>query len=67
MRAAEDMIVLRPKSKGSGIMVSDFIDQHSVFLRLSEDELALVNASSKNRESNIFQSLELHNRMESFI
>ena len=31
------MAVLRPKSKskGSGIIVSDFIEQHSGFLRLS--------------------------------
>ena len=41
MWAAEDMVVLRPKSKGSGIMVSDFIDQHSGFLRLNEEEQAL--------------------------
>ncbi len=42
------MIVLRPKSKGSGIMVSDFIDQHSVFLRLSEDELAFAKTTDPN-------------------
>ena len=42
MWAAEDMVVLRPKLKGSGIMVSDFIDQHSGFLRLNEEEQALA-------------------------
>ena len=45
MWAAEDMVVLRPKSKGSGIMVSDFIDQHSGFLRLNEEEQALAQSS----------------------
>ena len=28
-----------PKTKGSGIMVSDFVDEHGGYLRLSEDEL----------------------------
>ena len=45
MWAAEDMVVLRPKTKGSGIMVSDFIDQYSGFLRLTEEEQALSRAS----------------------
>lgn len=40
MWAAEGMVVLRPKTRGSGIMVSDFIDQHSGFLQLSEVEQA---------------------------
>ena len=30
--------MLRPKSKGSGIMVSDFVDEHSGFLALSNVE-----------------------------
>ena len=32
------MTILRPKSKGAGIMVSDFIDEHNGYLRLSDDE-----------------------------
>ena len=28
-----------PKTKGSGIMVSDFVEEHGGYLRLSEDEL----------------------------
>ena len=43
--AAEDMVVQRPKTKGSGIMVSDFIDQYSGFLWLTEEEQALSRAS----------------------
>ena len=45
MWAAEDMAVIRPKTKGSGIMVSDFIDQHSGFLRLTDEEYELARAT----------------------
>lgn len=30
--------MLKPKSKGSGIMVSDFVDEHNGFLALSDEE-----------------------------
>ena len=30
--------VLKPKSRGSGIMVSDFIDEHNGYLRLTDEE-----------------------------
>ena len=33
---------LQPKTKGSGIMVSDYVDQHSGFLKLSDEEHALA-------------------------
>ena len=29
---------IQPKTKGAGIMVSDFVDQHSGFLRITDDE-----------------------------
>ena len=48
MWAADDMVVLRPKTRGSGIMVSDFIDQHSGFLQLSEEERAHVERVDPN-------------------
>jgi len=32
------MKVMKPKSKGAGIMVSDFIDEHNGFLALSDEE-----------------------------
>ena len=35
---AKDIIFLRPKSKGAGIMVSDFIDEHNGYLRLCDEE-----------------------------
>ena len=30
--------VLKPKSRGAGIMVSDFIDEHNGYLRLTNEE-----------------------------
>lgn len=38
MWATEDTPVIQPKTKGAGIMVSDFIDQHRGYLRLTEAE-----------------------------
>jgi len=32
--------VLKPKSHGSGIMVSDYIDEHNGYLRLTEEEFS---------------------------
>ena len=36
----EDQPFIKPKTKGSGIMVSDFIDQYNGFLRLTDEEHA---------------------------
>ena len=38
MWAGEDVPIIQPKTKGSGIMVSDFVAVHSGFLRLSDTE-----------------------------
>ena len=38
--------VLRPKGKGSGIMVSDFVDEHSGFLALTDKEFAKAQKKS---------------------
>ena len=46
MWASDDTPVLQPKTKGYGIMVSDFIDQHSGFLRLTDEEHALATAAN---------------------
>ena len=32
--------VIRPRSRGAGIMVSDFIDEHNGYLRLTEEEFS---------------------------
>ena len=34
------MHFLRPKGKGASIMVSDFIDEHNGYFRLTEEEFA---------------------------
>ena len=39
----EDSII-QPKTKGTGIMISDFVDQHSGFLRLTSSEAELAKA-----------------------
>ena len=36
--ATKDMPLLRPKGRGAGIMVSDFIEEHNGYLRLTEEE-----------------------------
>ena len=37
-----DQIVIKPKSRRSGRMVSDFVDEHSGFLRLTEEEFEIA-------------------------
>ena len=37
--------MMKPKSKGTGIMVSDFIDQHNGFLAFTNDEYQRVKQS----------------------
>ena len=39
---------IKPKSKGAGIMVSDFIDEKSGFLAFSDDEYEEANISNPN-------------------
>ena len=38
--------MMKPKSKGAGIMVSDFIDEHNGFLALSDEEHDRVKVSN---------------------
>ena len=45
MWGTEDKPVILPKTKGSGIMVSDFVEEYGGFLRLSDMELALARKS----------------------
>ena len=42
MWAEEDHPAILPKTKGSGIMVSDFIDDHRGYLKLSPEEHGAV-------------------------
>ena len=52
MWATDDTPILQPKTKGSGIMISDYIDQQNGFLRLSDEEFAVA----KTVDPNIVQS-----------
>ena len=45
MWATEDTPVIQPKTEGAGIMISDFVDQHRGYLRLTDSEHALVTAN----------------------
>ena len=45
---SEDHPFIKPKTKGAGIMVSDFIDQHNGFLRLTEMEHKQIVSATKN-------------------
>ena len=38
MWGEQGQCVLKPKSHGSGIMISDFIDEHNGYLRLTDKE-----------------------------
>ena len=42
MWGTEDKPVILPKTKGSRIMVSDFVEEYGGFFRLSDVELALA-------------------------
>ena len=50
--------MLRPKGKGSGIMVSDFVDKHSGFLALTDKEFAKAQKSNPTLEQKVRQLLE---------
>ena len=43
--ATENDSVIQPKTKGTGIMISDYIDQHNGFLRLTDAEIQLARSS----------------------
>ena len=45
MWAAEGQPIIQPKTRDSEIMVSVFIDEHSGYLRLSDEEHSLAKAS----------------------
>ena len=46
--------MLKPKSKGSGIMVSDFVDEHNGFLAL------MKNMTQRKRNIPTFESMPAH-------
>lgn len=45
---AKDPPIIQPKTKGSGIMVSDFIDQHNGYLKLTDAEFAAARRADRH-------------------
>ena len=43
--AEEDKQMLRPKSQGRGLMISDFIEEHGGYLQLAPDEHEIAKVS----------------------
>ena len=48
MWALEDQTSIRPKNRGTGLMVSDFIDEYCGCLRLTDDEYTLFRRTHPN-------------------
>lgn len=48
MWGTEDKPAILPKTKGSGLMVSDFIEEHSGYLCLTEDEIKVARRNDPN-------------------
>lgn len=60
------MTVIRPKSKGSGIMVSDFIDEFNGYLSLSKDEHEKAVVNDRNIRMYARQLLEYGENREGY-
>ena len=58
--------IMKPKSKGEGIMVSDFIDKHNGFLALSDDEHEAAKASKPHIRKNAREFLEYGESREGY-
>ena len=51
MWATDDTPVIQPKTKGSGIMVSDFVDHHNGYLQLTDEEYAVAKVFDPDMQS----------------
>ena len=58
--------MLKPKSKGSGIMVSDFIDEHNGFLALSDEEHDKAKVSNPRIHKYAWEFLEYGESKEGY-
>ena len=58
--------MLRPKSKGSGIMLSDFIDEHCGFLALTDEEFAEAQVTCPDQKQHACQFLEYGGSREGY-
>ena len=58
--------ILSPKSKGSGIMVSDFVDERCGYLSLTDDEFSLACLTNPNIRKQARQFLEYGESREGY-
>ena len=62
----EDMTFLRPKSKGAGIMVSDFIEEKNGYLKLTDAPYELAKQSHPNIKQQACAFLEYEENKEGY-
>ena len=62
----KDMQILRPKSRGSVIMVSDFIEEHNGYLRLTDQEFEEANRSNPRVKNQARAFLEYGENKEGY-
>ena len=65
MGTSENQLI-RPKSQGSGIMVSDFITEKDGFLRLTEEEYRVAKVTNPNILMGAHQLLEYRDSREGY-
>ena len=59
MWALEDQTSIRPKNRGTGLMVSDFIDEYCGCLRLTDDEYTLFRRTHPNIKRQLESYLDM--------
>lgn len=58
--------MLHPKSKGSGIMVSDFVDENNSYLALPDEEFDAANVSNPSLEKCALSIIEYGESREGY-
>ena len=58
--------MLKPKSKGSGNMVSDFVDEHNGFLAFSDEEYEIAKTKHPNIRKYAWEFLEFGENREGY-
>ena len=66
MWGTDEKPAILPKTKGSGIMVSDFVEEHGGFLSLTDEERALVRESDQRFPFQARQFLEYGGEREGY-
>ena len=62
----KDMQILKPKSRGAGIMVSDFIEEHNGYLRLTDEEFEEAKKSNPRLKKQARAFLEYGENKEGY-